>query len=592
MGRRQAVISRISARQEGSKSVNQRRRFPCRLHCGRSIVSQRICLSARIVPPPNIHSSRRSAKRTLIPGVGPFFCTETNTPTTPSCFLPKFAFFPQSAFFNNAAMTPAAFSAPAQLTVRASPRARTACARPSPRAAAAKPAAQQVSAPPAPKQKSDKRAPPPSTAPSTTLVLGLSHHTATVDVRERLAVPEPEWQSAAADLCGLPSISEAAVLSTCNRFEVYLVTRDPFAAIHEVVSHLGKGAGIPAGVLRRHLFMLVGDEAVWHLLRVSAGLDSLVVGEGQILSQVKKCYELASEKKGCAGKILSRFLNVAVSAGKRVRSETGIAKGAVSISSAAVELAAMKAMEDLQRPVEECKVAIVGAGKMARLLVQHLVSRGVERLVIVNRTRPRAEELVKMFPDANIEIVLLDELLPTVASADVVFTSTNAETPILDQARLESARGHSTAGLMLIDISVPRNVSSCAGDAAGVASYNVDDLKAVVAKNQARRRRLVLDAEEVLRDEKAGFNNWLHSLGCVPAISKLQQRAESIRQDELERQRGKLAGLSDSERKAVEMLSKGIINKMLHSPMVHLRGLEDMEERTQTLRNIEALFKL
>lgn len=426
-----------------------------------------------------------------------------------------------------------------------------------------------------------------------TLVLGLSHHTATVDVREKLAVPEAEWQAAARELCELEEVKEAAVLSTCNRFEVYIVTTAPYAAIQAVVAHLSTRSELAIGALRRHLFMLVGDEATWHLLRVSGGLDSLVVGEGQILSQVKKCYELATDSKhGCAGKVLSRFLNTAVSAGKRVRGETAIAKGAVSISSAAVELAGLNAVADLRLPLESARVMIVGAGKMSRLLVQHLASRDCENILVVNRTRERAEELAKQFPDANLRIELLDTLMEEVRHADVVFTSTAAESTILDRAKLESVRGHNCKPLMLIDISVPRNVAADAGEAAGVHSYNVDDLKAVVAKNQARRRQLVLEAEKVLSEEMSTFNHWLHSLGCIPAISKLQQRAESIRQVEMDRVRGKLGGLSASELKAVEALSKGIINKMLHSPMVHLRGLEDMEERTQTLRNIEALFKL
>ncbi len=433
----------------------------------------------------------------------------------------------------------------------------------------------------------------PAMAAPTTLVLGLSHHTATVDVRERLAVPEADWQAAAGQLCELESVAEAAVLSTCNRFEVYVVTNEPFAAIQAVVSHLSERSGINPGALRRHLFMLVGDDAAWHLLRVSAGLDSLVVGEGQILSQVKKCYELATHKHGYAGKVLSRFLNTAVSAGKRVRAETAIAKGAVSISSAAVELAGLCAVPDLGCALDDARVTIIGAGKMARLLVQHLAARGCTGITVVNRTRPRAEELAKQFPDAELRIETMDKLMAEVRRADVVFTSTASEKTVLDKQRLIEARGDvPDTPLMLIDISVPRNVAADAKEAARVNSYNVDDLKAVVAKNQARRRRLMLEAEAVLKEEMNTFNNWLHSLGCVPCISKLQQRAESIRQDEMERVKGKLAGLSASEMKAVEALTKGIINKMLHSPMVHLRGLQDMEERSQTLKNIEALFKL
>lgn len=421
--------------------------------------------------------------------------------------------------------------------------------------------------------------------------MGLSHHTATVDVRERLAIPEAEWQSVAQLLVSeCPALTEAAILSTCNRFEVYLVAPHPYEAIQQVVSFLSARSGIAVSALRSHLFMLVDDDACWHLMRVSAGLDSLVIGEGQILSQVKRCYELATEKAGAAGKILSRLLNVAVSAGKRVRSETGIAKGAVSISSAAVELVDMKAEQDLNMPLASSRVAIIGAGKMARLLVQHLVSRGVESLTIVNRSAGRAEELAKMFPDAQISIELMPAMLDVVGRSDVVFTSTASEATIINAADFDVRS--TSSPVMLVDISVPRNVAADVGDVTDVASYNVDDLKAVVAKNQARRRRLMLEAEDVLREELVTFNNWHNSLGCIPAISKLQQRAESIRSDEMDRVKGKLSGLSASERKAVEQMSRGIVNKMLHSPMVHLRGLEDMEERTTTLKHIEALFKL
>lgn len=423
------------------------------------------------------------------------------------------------------------------------------------------------------------------------VVIGLSHHTASVDIRERLAIPESDWQAAGGQLVELAAVREAAVMSTCNRFEVYLIADHSFQAIAEVVKYLSERSDIAVPELRRHLFMLTGNEASWHLLRVSAGLDSLVIGEGQILSQVKKAYELASGKDGHAGKILSRLLNTAVSAGKRVRAETAIAKGAVSISSAAVELAEMKCPVDLAVSISDARVCIVGAGKMARLLVQHLVARGVRHITVVNRSMPRAEELAKMFLDANLELALVDKMLDVVARSDVVFASTSATEPILTGENVSSLVHHDHK-CMFIDISVPRNVSADVADVNNAFSYNVDDLKAVVAKNQAKRRRLVLEAEGLLREEQTTFNNWHHSLGCVPAISKLQRRAEAIRQEELDRVKNKLAGLSDSERKAVETLSRGIINKMLHSPMVHLRGLENMAERSQTLEAVEALFRL
>jgi glutamyl-tRNA reductase len=423
------------------------------------------------------------------------------------------------------------------------------------------------------------------------VVLGLSHHTAGVDVRERLAVPEDAWADAAGELVGCGSVREAAVMSTCNRFEVYLIAGNGFEAIASVVQALSEKSGIPPAELRRSLFMLTGDEAIWHLLRVAGGLDSLVIGEGQILSQVKRCYEIAGGKAGHAGKVLARLLNTAVTAGKRVRNETGISKGAVSISSAAVELADMRAVADLDIPLVDARVVILGAGKMSRLLVQHLASRGVADITVVNRTMPRAEELQKMFPDTPLKLLLADGMLAAVGRADIVFASTSAVDPVLTRENLAPVL-QGGRRCMLVDISVPRNVAGDAGAVAGAVPYNVDDLKAVVAKNQARRRRLMLEAESLLCDERTTFNNWHHSLGCVPAISKLQQRAESIRADEMERVRGKLADLEPSEAKAVEQLSRGIINKMLHSPMVHLRGLEDMQERSQTLDAIEALFRL
>lgn len=423
------------------------------------------------------------------------------------------------------------------------------------------------------------------------VVLGLSHNTAGVEVRERLAVSEDAWADAAGELVGQGSVREAAVMSTCNRFEVYLIAGSGYEAMASVVQALSEKSGIPPGDLRRSLFMLTGDEAIWHLLRVSAGLDSLVIGEGQILSQVKRAYEIAGGKAGHAGKVLARLLNTAVSAGKRVRSETGISKGAVSISSAAVELVDMRAVEDLDVPLADARVCILGAGKMSRLLVQHLASRGVTDITVVNRTMPRAEELQKMFPDTPLKLLLADQMLPAVGAADIVFASTSAVEPIVTKQNLAPVM---TPGrrCMLVDISVPRNVAGDVGELSGAIPYNVDNLKAVVAKNQARRRHLMLEAEALLCEERTGFNNWHHSLGCVPAISKLQQRAEKIRGEEMEKAKGRLAGLSTSEQKAVEQLSRGIINKMLHSPMVHLRGLEDINERSQTLEAIEALFKL
>lgn len=289
-------------------------------------------------------------------------------------------------------------------------------------------------------------------------VVGLSIHHAQVDVREKLAVPEADWNAASAEICSTGEVAEAAVLSTCNRFEVYYAASSPREAMAAITKYLAKRSDLPVSVLRKNLFMLSGDDAVWHLMRVSGGLDSLVVGEGQILSQVRQCHLHSIEEDGSGGKVLSRMLNNAVAAGKRVRSETAIAKGSVSISSAAVELSEMLSQPDLKLPFSEARLAVVGAGKMTRLLITHLASRGLEKITIVNRSRGRPEELQEQFPDVEIEIKLMDDLWDVVGKSDIVYVATSSEDYVIDGPLLEENGLAGGNPLMLMDISVPRNV--------------------------------------------------------------------------------------------------------------------------------------
>merc|ERR1711871_1223161 len=310
------------------------------------------------------------------------------------------------------------------------------------------------------------------------VVLGLSHHNAAVDVREKLAIPEASWNEAASSLTAYDGISEAAVLSTCNRFELYLAGANQYECIRDATDFLSNKAdgSIDAMTLRKNLFMLSGEDAIWHLLRVSAGLDSLVVGEGQVLSQVKRAHEHGQQAEGSSGKVVSRMLNTAISAGKRVRSETGIAKGAVSISSAAAEFTKMKLANDCNiDAMAESSVCILGAGKMARLLIVHLQTQGVGRVKIVNRSSARVEALRKEFPDLELHYHSPEEMMAVVAAADVVFPATAATEPILHAAALhEALQGRARpGGLQLVDISVPRNVHADCDALEGVHSYNV-----------------------------------------------------------------------------------------------------------------------
>jgi len=431
------------------------------------------------------------------------------------------------------------------------------------------------------------------------IVIGLSHKTATVEVREKLSIPEAQWNEASVALCEHASIQEAAVLSTCNRFEVYIVAEDHFEATRDAMAFLRQHSSLTDGELRPNLFVLQNEDATWHLLRVSSGLDSLVVGEGQILSQVKACYSHAiapateDTLAGSAGKVLGRLLNSAVMAGKFVRSETEIAKGAVSISSAAVELAMLKSRVDLNTPLPQLRIAVVGAGKMSRLLLTHLASHGVTKVVLLNRSRPRAEELAAEYPDVDIDVRLMDEFWSTLEDTDLAFTSTSATGCIVTKDELvDGAWADGEKQLMLIDISVPRNVEAACNEVPGIFAYNVDDLKQVVAANQAKRRHKVLEAEVLLRVELAKFVQWQESLRYVPTIAKLQKRFEEVRVAELAKQQKKaLKGLGEKERQAVDVATKGIINKLLHGPMTYLRS-DDLDGSKASVQQIEALFML
>ncbi|MEM9927896.1 MAG: glutamyl-tRNA reductase, partial [Cyanobacteria bacterium P01_D01_bin.50] len=343
-------------------------------------------------------------------------------------------------------------------------------------------------------------------------VVGLSHKTAPVEVREKLSIPEPQTEGAIASLLSYPSIEEVTILSTCNRLEIYIVTQESEQGIREVTQFLSEYSKLPTISLRPHLFMLLHQDAVMHLMRVSAGLDSLVLGEGQILAQVKTTHKIGQQYKGIKT-VLNRLFKQAITAGKRVRSETSIGTGAVSISSAAVELAQMKVQN-----LAAVRVAIVGAGKMSRLLVQHLISKGAEEICILNRSIKRAEELAKQFNTCAIQTQTLEKMMSVINESDLVFTSTSATKPILDRSKLELVLEPSRS-LMLFDISVPRNVHSDVNELDNVQAFNVDDLKAVVAQNQESRRRMALEAEGILEQEVEAFDIWWRSLETVSTIS-------------------------------------------------------------------------
>ncbi len=425
-------------------------------------------------------------------------------------------------------------------------------------------------------------------------VVGLSHRTAPVEVREKLSIPEHYIEHSFNNLKAKDQIIEVSILSTCNRLEIYSLVKNQDKGIKSIREYLKDYSGISENELFPHLFNFDQEEAVAHLMRVASGLDSLVLGEGQILSQVKKMVRLGQENKA-TGPILNRLLTQAVSTGKRVRSETNLGTGAVSISSAAVELAQLKLGQfhgtDNLMSLETEKVAVVGAGRMSRLLIQHLQAKGCSELTLLNRTLDRAKALSSDFPSLRIKCEEISELDLNLSSCSLVFTSTATENPIITSERLKKIRLGSH--LRLIDIGVPRNISADVKDLDGVDSHDVDDLQEVVSRNQEARQQVALKAEKLVKEEGRLFLEWWESLEAVPTINSLRSSLEDIRKEELQKALSRMGpDFSARERKVVEALSKGIINKILHTPVTKLRSPQEREERIDSLKTIEKLFDL
>ena len=417
-------------------------------------------------------------------------------------------------------------------------------------------------------------------------VIGLSHKTAPVDIREKLSVPDTQMEAAIQALCNYPHIKEATILSTCNRLEIYIVTPTADRGVQDAIQFLAEFSKLPLKDLKQHLFILLHKDAVMHLMRVAGGLDSLVLGEGQILAQVKQTHKIGQQYQGM-GAILNRLFRQALTAGKRVRSETSIGTGAVSISSAAVELAHMKVGNFANH-----RVAILGAGKMSRLLVQHLISKGATDITILNRSPKRAEDLKLLFTAIDLQLQPMTEMMSAISTSTIVFTSTSATEPLLNASKLAAVLDphHS---LMIFDISVPRNVHSDVNDLVNIQAFNVDDLKAVVAQNQERRLKMAQEAEGILDEEVENFNSWWQLLETVPTINCLRDKMETIRLQELEKALSRLgAEFGERHQEAIEALTKGIVNKILQDPMVQLRAQEDADTRRKAMHTLQVLFNL
>lgn len=416
------------------------------------------------------------------------------------------------------------------------------------------------------------------------VVLGLNHDTAPVEVREKVAFDRSALDDSLRRLHSLSAVREGVILSTCNRVEVIAATPDEQSAFQEIKLFLAKQEpNTNHGGLENHLYTYAGGEAVRHLFRVAASLDSMVVGEPQILGQLKDYY-IAAHEAGTVGTILHRLFHRSFTVAKRVRSETGIGSGAVSVSSVAVDLA--KRIFDR---LNDKSVMLIGAGKMGALVVRHLQTHGVSSLMVTNRTFERAVELAAEFHGSPIRYEDFPRYLKL---ADVVIASTSSSQVLLRRETVsEVLKERRQRAMFLIDLGVPRNFDGRINEIDNVYLYNIDDMKGVAAENLKERSSEAEKAEEIVNEEVTGFLRWLDSLDQVPVIAALRQRLEEIRQMELGKSLStSLKGLSEKERDALEHMTTAMINKILHTPIIRLKQQRSAEE--DEAMYIEALKKL
>jgi glutamyl-tRNA reductase len=417
------------------------------------------------------------------------------------------------------------------------------------------------------------------------LLVGISHRTAPVELRERLDFSARGLGNALGVLAALRSTRESAIVSTCNRVEVYCACDDASAARYDLARFVGDFHGVAAAEVAPHLYEEHDLDAVRHLFRVAAGLESLVVGEPQILGQVKDAHTAATEAR-TSGPVLNRLFHASFAVGKRVRSETGLGSGAVSVSYAAVALG-RKIFGDLRGLV----VGVVGAGEMGKLTALHMRSQGVQHVTIVSRTMAHAARTAEAIGGAS--AAPWEELDAVLGASDIVITATGAAAPILTKAHIEAVmRRRRGRPLFVIDIAMPRDVEAAAGEIEQVFLYNIDDLQATVRENLARRANEVVRAEAIVAEEIEKFSAWFRSRGAIPTVVALRHRFEAIRRTELERLDFKLSTLPPEARTRVDEITHLIIEKLLLMPTEQLKSVGDADTVATYSEALTRLFGL
>lgn len=397
------------------------------------------------------------------------------------------------------------------------------------------------------------------------IVVGLSHKTAPVEIRERLAVPESRLGEALTRLCSYPGVKEGILLSTCNRVEVYSVVDDVEAGYGRIQEFLADThLSLSSEQLTPHLYWHTGDRAIGHLFRVAASLDSMIIGESQILGQLKDAFEVALTHK-TTGVIMNKVVKKAISVAKRVRTETKISEMAVSVSYAAVELA-KKIFSDLH----EKTVLLVGAGEMAKLAARHLIAHGVGHVRITTRTPQHAVDLADKFGGTAVPF---DQFKDDMASADIVLVSTGAAHYLVGAEDVHRAvKERMNRPMFLIDISVPRNIDPAVRHVDNAFLFDIDDLKHRVEQNRAERVQEAEKAERMVLDEVTTMLDWMKSLEVTPTIVALRNHVDDLKRAEVDKVLARLPHLSSQDRELVEGLASSIVNKLIHRTMVTLKA--------------------
>lgn len=415
-----------------------------------------------------------------------------------------------------------------------------------------------------------------------TLVVGLNYKTAPVEIREKLSFIESDLPNAMEALQKQKSILENVIISTCNRTEIYAVVDQLHTGRYYIKQFLANWFNIPMEQFEDHLFIREEDESLNHLFRVTAGIDSMVLGETQILGQVKKSF-LQGQEIGTTGTVYNQLFKQAVTFAKRAHSETAIGENAVSVSYAAVELA-----KKIFGSLKNKHVAILGAGKMGELAIQNLYGNGVGKVTVINRTFEKAQNLASKFDgDAK----AMNELQCTLLEADILISSTGATDYVIDQDLMKDvAKFRKGDPLFMVDIAVPRDLDPRIGDVPNVFLYDIDDLQGIVQANLAERERAANEITAMIQEEIIQFKDWFNTLGVVPVISALRKKAATIQEETMMSIENKMPNLTERERKILNKHTKSIINQLLKTPILQAKELANEKNAEAQLALFQQIF--